>query len=65
MVNYREILRLHSLKYSQREIAASVHSSRSTIQQVLSLADHLAIIPGNYQFHPGVPALSEQSGQGY
>ena len=43
MVNYREILRLHSLKYSQREIAACVHSSRSTIQQVLSLAAALKI----------------------
>ncbi len=43
MVNYREILRLHSLNYSQREIAASVHSSRSTIQQVLSLASALKI----------------------
>lgn len=43
MVNYREILRLHSLNYSQREIAASVHSSRSTIQQVLSLAAALKI----------------------
>ena len=43
MVNYREILRLHSLKYSQREIAACVHNSRSTIQQVLSLAATLKI----------------------
>ncbi|MCI5648335.1 MAG: IS21 family transposase [Lachnospiraceae bacterium] len=43
MVNYREILRLHSLNYSQREIAASVHSSRSTIQEVLSLASALKI----------------------
>jgi len=36
MVNYREILRLKQLGYSQREIAASVHSSRSTISDVLS-----------------------------
>ena len=43
MVNYREILRLHSLNYSQREIAASVHSSRSTIQEVLNLASALKI----------------------
>lgn len=43
MVNYREILRLHSLNYAQREIAASVHSSRSTIQEVLNLASALKI----------------------
>lgn len=34
MVNYREILRLTSLGYTQRQIAASVHSSRSTISEV-------------------------------
>ena len=38
MVNYREILRLHSLNYTQRQIAASVHSSRNTISEVLHLA---------------------------
>lgn len=38
MVNYREILRLYSLKYTQRQIAASVHSSRNTISEVLHLA---------------------------
>jgi len=38
MVNYREILRLTSLKYSQRQIAASVHSSRSTISEVQELS---------------------------
>lgn len=43
MVNYREILRLHSLKYSQREICACVHSSRSTVQEVLDLASALKI----------------------
>lgn len=43
MVNYREILRLHSLNYSQREICACVHSSRSTVQEVLSLAAALKI----------------------
>lgn len=35
MINYREILRLASLKYSQRQIAASVHSSRNTVKEVL------------------------------
>ena len=38
MVNYREILRLNSLKYSQRQIAASVHSSRDTVSEVIKLA---------------------------
>ena len=39
MVNYREILRLNSLKYTQRQIAASVHSSRNTISEVVRLAE--------------------------
>ena len=34
-VNYREILRLDSLGYSQHQIAANVHSSRNTIHEVL------------------------------
>lgn len=38
MVNYREILRLHSLDYSQTQIASSVHSSRNTIRDVLKMA---------------------------
>lgn len=38
MVDYREILRLNSLKYTQRQIAASVHSSRNTISEVIKLA---------------------------
>lgn len=38
MVNYREILRLNSLNYSQHQIAASVHSSRNTIREVLQRA---------------------------
>lgn len=43
MVNYRKILRLYSLNYSQLEIGASVHSSRSTIQEILNLASVLKI----------------------
>lgn len=43
MINYREILRLHSLKYTQRQIAASVHSSRNTISEVLHLADEIGL----------------------
>jgi transposase len=39
MVNYREILRLRSLGYSQRQVASSVHSSRDTVSSVFKLAD--------------------------
>ena len=38
MVPYREILRLHSLNYSQRQIEASAHCSRHTIRDVLAAA---------------------------
>lgn len=34
MVNYREILRLSSLEYTQTEIASSLKSSRNTIREV-------------------------------
>ena len=43
MVNYREILRLNSLNYTQRQIAASVHSSRNTIREVLEAASKAGI----------------------
>ena len=43
MVNYREILRLNSLNYTQRQIAASVHSSRNTIREVLEVASKAGI----------------------
>lgn len=43
MVNYREILRLNSLQYTQRQIAASVHSSRNTISEVLRLASSVGL----------------------
>lgn len=39
MVNYREILRLTSLGYTQRQVAASVRCSRDTIRDVTRLAD--------------------------
>ena len=39
MVNYREILRLRSLGYTQRQIAASAHCSRDKIRDVCKLAD--------------------------
>jgi transposase len=43
MVNYREILRLRSLNYTQRQIAASVHSSRNTVGDVINLASEAGI----------------------
>ena len=43
MVNYREILRLNSLNYTQRQIAASVHSSRNTIREVLEVASKAGV----------------------
>ena len=39
MVDYREILRLHSLGSSQRSIAARVQSSRDTVADVLKAAE--------------------------
>ena len=36
MVDYREILRLHSQEYTQRQIAVSVGSSRNTVNGVLA-----------------------------
>ena len=39
MVKYREILRLRSLGYSQRQIAASVQNSKDTVGSVLKRAD--------------------------
>ena len=43
MVDYREILRLNSLNYNNSDIAASVRSSRNTIQEVLNIARALKI----------------------
>lgn len=43
MVDYREILRLHSLGYSQRQIAASVHSSHHTVKDALETATSMGI----------------------
>ena len=43
MVDYREILRLKSLKYSNKDIAASVHHARNTVSEVLNIADSLRI----------------------
>lgn len=38
MVNYREILRLSSLNYSQWQIAASARSFRNTVKDILEAA---------------------------
>lgn len=43
MVDYREILRLKSLNYSNVDIASSVHSSRNTVHEVLKLAELMKI----------------------
>ena len=43
MVNYREILKLKNLGYSQRQIVASIHSSRHIIRDVLSLVASVGI----------------------
>ena len=43
MVDYREILMLHNLGYSQRVITSSVHSSRSTVKEVSDLTNALKI----------------------
>lgn len=43
MVDYREILRLKSLGYTMKDIASSVHSSRNTVSEVLTLAGNLHV----------------------
>ena len=43
MVDYREILRLNNLGYTKKDIASSVHSSRNTVSEVLTLAGNLHI----------------------
>lgn len=43
MVDYREILRLDNLGCTKKDIASSVHSSRNTISEVLTLASNLHV----------------------
>ena len=43
MVSYREILRLNSLKYTQRQFATSMHSSRNTVSDIIKLASQAGI----------------------
>ena len=38
MVNYREILRLNSIKYTQTDISISLKISRNTIREVIKMA---------------------------
>ena len=38
MIDYREILRLDSLRESQRSIALKVQSSRNTVAEVIAVA---------------------------
>ena len=42
-VDYLEILRLRSLRYSKNSISASVHSSHHTVEDVLDAADAKSI----------------------
>ena len=48
MTKYREILRLSSLGFSNRNIALSVPCSRNTVSKVLKRAKELEL-PGRYQ----------------
>ena len=43
MTKYREIIRLHSLNFSERNIALSCSVSRNTVSKVLSRAHELNI----------------------
>ena len=43
MINYREILRLLNLGYTQREIARSLHCSRNTVRDTLYMSEKLGI----------------------
>ena len=43
MTEYREILRLHALGFSQRNIANSCHASKTTVSHVLKKAKELGI----------------------
>jgi len=55
MVKYREILRLKSLGYSQRQIAASVKNARDTVNEVCSLAEKRNLT------WPLEPAMTDQA----
>lgn len=44
MVNYREIIRLNSLKFSNLAIAGSLCCSRNTVSEVLTLAERYSLV---------------------
>jgi len=44
MVNYREIIRLKSLEYSNARVASSCGSSRNTVAEVWQLAERKELI---------------------
>ena len=50
MTDYREILRLRGLQYSQRAIARSVRCSRNTVEKVLV---------ASAQLHPAWPLFDD------
>ena len=43
MTKYRDIIRLKSLRFSERNIARSCNVSRNTVSKVLSKADEMKI----------------------
>ena len=43
MTKYREILRLHALKFSERNIALSCSVSRNTVSKVIKAADEKGV----------------------
>ena len=58
MVNYREILRLRSLGYTQRQIETSVRSSRHTVSAVFQFADEYNL---SWPLDPAMTDLALQS----
>lgn len=68
MINYREILRLLSLGYTQHQIAASLHCSRNTVRDVRNASARLGFkwplddsVTNEYlesQIHPGKNATN-------
>ena len=43
MTEYREILRLHALGISQRNIAYSCHASKTTVSRVIKCAQEIGL----------------------
>jgi hypothetical protein len=43
MANYREILRLHSLGISNKQVSAACHCSRTTVIDVLKRAAEISL----------------------